>query len=53
MTNKELISNIYKAFIQLSIKKKKMIEKRQRTSMDRHFTKEDIQIDNRHKKDKC
>ena len=42
MTNKGLISTIYKQIIQLNIKKKKK-------ELNRHFSKEEMQMANRHK----
>ena len=47
-TNKELIFKIYKQFMQLSNKIIKKIQSEYGQKINRHFSKEDIQVANRH-----
>jgi len=50
MTNEGSIPNIYEQHIQVNIKKANNPIKRWEEELNRHFSKEDMQMDNKHMK---
>ena len=49
-TDKELISKIHKQFIQFNIRKPNNSTKKWEKDLNRHFSKEDMQMANKHEK---